>query len=224
MAAAMRGVEERPSGLTYRPALLGPPEESLLLERLLGLDLEAVVMRGQPARRAVRHFGFAYAYESGDLEPTDPIPDYLEDLRAGCARLAGVEPPRLEQALVTRYPAGATIGWHRDSSAFGPVVVGVSLASNCVMRFQRRAAGGERRVFEQALERRSGYLLAGAARSAWQHHIPAVPDERYSVTFRMVRASARRRGSGRRTLSQELTQPDGTPWQPQQRTPTGTKV
>lgn len=60
------------------------------------------------------------------------------------------------------------------------------------MRFQRRAAGGERReVFEQPLERRSGYVLSGAARSAWQHSIPAVAQERYSVTFRTVRASAR---------------------------------
>ncbi len=59
------------------------------------------------------------------------------------------------------------------------------------MRFQRRAAGGERRVFEQPLERRSGYVLSGAARSVWQHSIPAVAQERYSVTFRTVRASAR---------------------------------
>jgi alkylated DNA repair dioxygenase AlkB len=56
-----------------------------------------------------------------------------------------------------------------------------------VMRFQRRASGGERRVFEQPLAKRSAYVLAGAARSAWQHSVPAVKQERWSVTFRQVR-------------------------------------
>lgn len=55
------------------------------------------------------------------------------------------------------------------------------------MRFQRTAAGGERRVYEQLLARRSAYVLRGAARSAWQHSIPAVEEERWSVTFRQLR-------------------------------------
>lgn len=93
-------------------------------------------------------------------------------------------------ALITRYPAGATIGWHRDAHAFGTVVGGLSLGSDCVMRFQRRAAGGERRVFEQPLDRRSGYVLTGAARWVWQHSIPAVPHERFSITFRTLRDAA----------------------------------
>jgi alkylated DNA repair dioxygenase AlkB len=55
------------------------------------------------------------------------------------------------------------------------------------MRFQRRAAGGERRVHEEALPRRSGYVLAGAARWVWQHSIPPVKELRYSVTYRQLR-------------------------------------
>lgn len=70
---------------------------------------------------------------------------------------------------------------------FGPAVVGVSLGSDCVMRFQRRTPDGERLVFEQALGRRSAYVLAGAARSVWQHSIPPVAETRYSITFRTVR-------------------------------------
>jgi alkylated DNA repair dioxygenase AlkB len=45
---------------------------------------------------------------------------------------------------------------------FGPVVVGVSVRSACVMRFQRRV-GDERRVYEQQLAPRSLYVLGGAA-------------------------------------------------------------
>jgi alkylated DNA repair dioxygenase AlkB len=42
-------------------------------------------------------------------------------------------------------------------------------------------------VHEQALAPRSGYVLAGPARNQWQHSIPAVPAERYSLTFRTLR-------------------------------------
>jgi alkylated DNA repair dioxygenase AlkB len=144
-------------------------------------------MRGRPARRTVRHFGYGYHFDSWQLTPTDPIPDCLRPLRTDAARLAGLAPEEFAQALVTRYPPGATIGWHRDAAAFGSRVAGVSLGADCVMRFQRRAAGGERRVHEQPLRRRSAYVLSGAARFAWQHSIPPVPATRYSVTFRTVR-------------------------------------
>jgi alkylated DNA repair dioxygenase AlkB len=69
---------------------------------------------------------------------------------------------------------------------FGPVIIGVSLLSPCVMRFQRRVSD-ERHVYEQELAPRSVYVLGGAARSAWQHSIPAVADLRYSITFRTLR-------------------------------------
>jgi alkylated DNA repair protein (DNA oxidative demethylase) len=72
-------------------------------------------------------------------------------------------------------------------AGFGPVVAGLSLGSACVMRFQRRPADGERRVFELPLERRSAYVLSGAARAAWQRSIPPVPEVRYSITFRTIR-------------------------------------
>jgi alkylated DNA repair dioxygenase AlkB len=104
-----------------------------------------------------------------------------------CAALAAVPADRLAEALITRYPPAAGIGWHRDAPAFGPTVVGVSLLSACTMRFQRRVRG-ERRVFELELEPRSVYVLGGSVRAVWQHSIPAVERLRYSVTFRSVRS------------------------------------
>jgi alkylated DNA repair protein (DNA oxidative demethylase) len=184
---AMRGVEEHPSGLVYRTELFTPEEEAGLLERFRTLDTAPVVMRGVPSRRQVRHFGVGYDFDSWATTPAEPIPDYLLGLRARAGEVAAVPPATFAEALVTRYPPGATIGWHRDAAAFGPVVVGISLGSDAVLRFQRRAARGERRVHEQPVARRSAYVLAGAARSAWQHSVPAVGEERWSVTFRQVR-------------------------------------
>jgi alkylated DNA repair dioxygenase AlkB len=37
------------------------------------------------------------------------------------------------------------------------------------------------------LEPRSAYLMTGAARQAYEHHIPAVSSLRYSITFRTLR-------------------------------------
>ena len=54
------------------------------------------------------------------------------------------------------------------------------------MRFQR-GKGPARQVREVTLAPRSAYVLAGAARYAWQHSIPPTKALRYSITFRTLR-------------------------------------
>ncbi|MDQ2660316.1 MAG: alpha-ketoglutarate-dependent dioxygenase AlkB [Actinomycetota bacterium] len=183
---AMRGVVEQPSGLSYRDDLISADEESALLERFAPLELTPLVMHGVASRRLTRHFGVGYDFDTRGTVEVEPVPEHLLDLRERAAQLSGVEPESFVEALVSFYPPGATIGWHKDVLAFGGVVVGISLGSHCVMRFQRTAAGGERRVFEQPLAPRSAYVLTGAARWTWQHSIPPVADDRWSVTFRQL--------------------------------------
>ena len=181
---------EAPEGLLYRPEFLDEDEdeERALLALVDDLDFQEVRMHGVAARRTVAHLGYRYDYESWRLVPAEPLPAPLVALRDRCAALAEVPPTELAQALVTRYPPGATIGWHRDAPVFGPQVVGVSLLSDCRMLFRREAAGG-RRMYRHELGRRSAYVLRGPARSSWQHSIPATPGLRYSVTFRTLRSS-----------------------------------
>jgi DNA oxidative demethylase len=181
----MRGTPERGGGLVYVPDVLAAPEEDGLLRRIADESYGEVRMRGQVARRTVRHYGVSYDFETARIESGEPIPDWLGDLRRRCAALLGIADERLAECLLTRYPPGATIGWHRDAPMFGDVV-GVSLRSSCSLRFQR-GLGAERRVFEQVLEPRSAYALTGPSRTAWQHSIPAVGAERYSITFRTLR-------------------------------------
>jgi alkylated DNA repair protein (DNA oxidative demethylase) len=90
----------------------------------------------------------------------------------------------LAETLVSRYPPGAGIGWHRDAPMFGPVVIGISLGAPCVMRFRRGVSGPTELLAE--LEPRSAYILAGAARASWRHSIPPVKALRHSVTFRTI--------------------------------------
>ena len=174
-----------PDGLRYVPNFIDTGEEHALIAALRALDYSRVEMRGQVARRRVAHFGWSYGYESWRIEPGPPIPDVFDGLRARAAALIAVPEDALAEALVTEYPPGATIGWHRDAPQFGDVV-GVSLLSACRMRFQRgRDAARETCALE--LEPRSAYVLAGPVRWAWQHTIPATKTTRYSITFRTLR-------------------------------------
>ena len=143
-------------------------------------------MHGILAKRAAKHYGLDYDYERrGVVEEAEPIPAWLEPARERAAELAGVRPEELVEALVQRYPEGAQIGWHRDAPAFD-VVVGVSLGAAARMRF-RRGPRGERETWELELAPRSGYVLAGEARTKWQHHLPPTKTLRYSITFRTLR-------------------------------------
>jgi alkylated DNA repair dioxygenase AlkB len=116
-------------------------------------------------------------------------------LRDRTGELIARDPEDLGEALVTEYAPGAGIGWHRDAPPFG-IVVGVSLLSECTMQFRpwpvNKAGEGASRAkrskpLAQVLAPRSVYVLDGAARSQWQHHIPAAKELRYSITFRTLR-------------------------------------
>jgi alkylated DNA repair protein (DNA oxidative demethylase) len=188
MTGVLPGLEELgwPDGLRYEADFVTEDEERRLLAAVEAIEFRPVTMRGKTARRTVRQFGLRYDYESWRLVPADPLPDGLVWLRDRCAALAGLGPDALEQALVTRYPPGATIGWHRDAPVFGPAVVGVSLAAACRLRLAR-GSGDAREVAELTLAPRSAYVLAGEARAVWRHSIPPTRALRYSVTFRTRR-------------------------------------
>jgi len=175
-----------PEGLSYTAEFVARDEEQRLIEALEALDYRPIVMRGQAAKRTVRHFGLNYDYESHQVVPTDPLPPAFEGVRERCAALIEREPADLAQILITRYPEGAGIGWHRDAPMFGSRIAGVSLGAPCRMRFQRTVAG-TRETAAIDLAPRSAYVMSGKARWSWQHSIPATKGLRYSITFRTLK-------------------------------------
>jgi DNA oxidative demethylase len=178
-----------PPGFFYRRDLVTEPEEAEFAAYLRTLDFASIEMRGQVARRRTVHFGWVYGYESWRIEPGPPIPEVLLPLRARAASLANVDPDALVEVLITEYPAGAGIGWHRDAPQFG-TVIGVSLLTACRMRFRPGSgATGETRAL--VLEPRSAYVLDGAVRWAWQHSISPMKAPRYSITFRTLKTPVR---------------------------------
>jgi alkylated DNA repair dioxygenase AlkB len=183
---------ELPEGFSYRDDFLTVEEEASLVDAISRIEFSTFEMRGVAARRRVAFFG--RTYDAG-AAPARPLPASLMPLRERAAAWAGVEPDAFAMALVNEYPPGAPIGWHRDAPQYG-LVAGVSLLSACRMKLRpyvrpgtRSAEAGGRRIstHEITLQRRSGYVMAGEARNAYEHHIPAVTALRYSITFRTVR-------------------------------------
>lgn len=184
-----------PDGLRYQSDFISSDEETVLAAELGRIEFSIFEMRGVAARRRVAFFGASY-----DRRPaaTPPLPDFLLRLRKKVAAWAGVEAPAFAMALINEYRPGTPIGWHRDAPQYG-IVAGISLLSACRMKFrpcvrpgERAEAAAPRRVATHAvlLERRSGYLLTGPARDAYEHHIPAVTTLRYSITFRTLKDQA----------------------------------
>jgi alkylated DNA repair dioxygenase AlkB len=173
-----------PDGLAYQPEVLSSADERALIQTLGTLPFRPFEFHGHVGKRRVLSFGWRYDFNGSGFSKSEEIPAFLLPIRAKAATFAGLPASALEHVLLTEYPAGATIGWHKDRSVFGDVI-GLSLGAPCVFRLRRRVG----KTFERAAfvaEPRSAYLLRGEARDAWEHSIPAVDDQRYSITFRTL--------------------------------------
>jgi alkylated DNA repair dioxygenase AlkB len=180
-----------PDGMRYATEVLSRQEEAALLDALPSLPFKEFEFHGFLGKRRVVSFGWHYDFNGGGLRLAGELPEFLLSVRERAAQFAGVAAAALEHALILDYPPGAAIGWHKDRPDFGDVI-GISLLSPCTFRLRRKAGSSwERRSL--TAEPRSAYLLRGAARNEWEHSIPPVGMQRYSITFRTLRADAPQR-------------------------------
>jgi alkylated DNA repair dioxygenase AlkB len=194
--------KELPEGFLYQPAFLSEHEEAELLGILQGLPFAAFDFHGYKAKRRVVEYGWEYDFGSRKATTTRRIPEFLLPFRERAAAFAGLSPEDLVEAVVTEYPAGAPIGWHRDVPQF-EVIIGISLASAARMRFKPYKRGGRKsvgaepagKILSLILEPRSIYMMRGATRWKFQHSIPAVESLRYSITFRSLREKREQRAA-----------------------------
>ena len=182
-----------PDGFLYRSDFISPAEEKELAAAIQQLAFEEIRMHGVIAKRRTVQFGQRYGFETFKLTEAPPLPDFLLPLRERAAEFAGCKAEQFEEALLTEYPPGAQIGWHRDAPAFD-IVAGISLLGDCTMQFRpwpvvKTGAPGQKRpkALAQLLAARSAYLLRGTVRTQWQHHIRPTKTLRYSITFRTLR-------------------------------------
>jgi len=178
------------AGLHYREAIIDEAEEKALVGKLGGLDLSPFRFHGWLGNRKTRSFGWRYDFDDASFMPTEPVPDWLDEVRAKAASFAALESGEFVHVLLARYDPGAGIGWHRDRDVFEKVV-GISLCTPATLRFRQRTDSGFRRT-NLEVSPRSAYLLSGEARHEWEHSISPGQSLRFSITFRTLSAKGRR--------------------------------
>jgi alkylated DNA repair dioxygenase AlkB len=176
-----------PEGFRYQADVLPLEEEQELVAQIQELPLKEFEFHGYVGKRRTISYGWHYDFGTERLQQTDEMPLFLQQARKHAADFAGLAPDDLPHALVTEYSPGTTIGWHRDKGVFD-IVVGLSLLSPCVFRLRRKTGSAWER-YSLTIEPRSAYVLHGAARTEWEHSIPAVDALRYSITFRSLRST-----------------------------------
>lgn len=186
-----------PPGLSFAPDFISRAEEAALLQIIHALPVRQARYHQYTARRRVYSFGAEDEAGGERLAPHErrfDLPPPVQALRARLAGWAGIQAAEFAQVMVSEYPRGAPLGWHRDAPHY-ELIAGVSLASTARLRFRpwagmdNEAAAASRSIgLGLDLEPRSAYVMRGPARWAWQHSVPPVAALRFSITMRTLRA------------------------------------
>jgi len=175
-----------PDGFVYRPEFVTAAEETALIAQLATLPFEEAKYKSFRARRRTVSYGYDYDFDTNELGPAPEIPPFLFPLRERAAGLVGVKTEDFKHALINEYRPGTELGWHRDVGEF-ELVVGISLAGACRMRFRRYPPQKGEKVFNLDLAPRSVYVLRDEIRWRWQHSVAPTKELRYSITYRTRR-------------------------------------
>ncbi|MGV3657809.1 MAG: alpha-ketoglutarate-dependent dioxygenase AlkB, partial [Chitinophagaceae bacterium] len=94
----------------------------------------------------------------------------------------------ISELLVTEYPPGSVINWHRDAPPFD-TIIGISLLSDCVFKLRPydKAKQERKATISLPVQRRSLYVMKDSARTEWEHSIAPVKQTRYSITLRTLK-------------------------------------
>ena len=163
-------------------------EEAVLLAEVRKVSLHSFEFRGYTANRKVASFGYDYSFDKRTIQKGEPIPEVFSSLIHKVAEHLGIDESLFRELLVTEYPRGAVINWHRDAPPF-ELVAGVSLAADCILKLRPydKNSRGRGSIISLPVARRSLYIMAGSSRSNWEHSIAPVKEVRYSITLRTLR-------------------------------------
>jgi len=177
-----------PAGFLYYDDFLSEAEENKLLAEISKLELNNLSYHGYKANRKVRSFGYDYHFETNKLTKGAPIPPGFEFLIQKISEHIGIEENEVAELLVTEYPVGSVINWHRDAPQF-LLIAGISLLADCIFRLRpyRKEEQTRSSIISFPVSRRSLYVMKDSARNDWQHSISPVKSLRYSITLRTLK-------------------------------------
>ena len=170
------------------PDFLTNEEESHLCDTIGKIPLHTFKFQGYEAKRKTASFGYDYSFDKRTISKGQDIPMEFDALVEKVSRHLEIHQDDIAELLVTEYPIGSVINWHRDAPPF-EIIAGISLCTDCIFRLRPndKARQGRKAIISFPVKRRSLYIMQGSARTDWQHSISPVPEVRYSITLRTLR-------------------------------------
>lgn len=177
-----------PEGFLYVPDFISEGEEDQLIKEISKIELHPMIFQGFEAKRKTESFGYDYSFDRRKLSKGKDIPQPFRFLIEKVAGRISMAADEFKEVLITEYPPGAVINWHRDAPPFD-LIAGISLLTDCTFRLRPhdKALQNRKSVFKFNLAPRSLYVIHGTARTDWQHSISPVTGTRYSLTLRTLR-------------------------------------
>jgi alkylated DNA repair dioxygenase AlkB len=179
-----------PKGFSYVHDFINRTEELLLLKEISQIELHTFLFQGYQAKRRVASFGYDYSFDKRSISKGKEIPIVFGWLIDKVADYTGIRADKFAELLITEYPAGAVINWHRDAPPFD-VIVGISLGADCNFRLKPHDKEKQTRgsIISIPVQRRSLYVLRDEVRTDWQHSTQPLKAVRYSITLRTLRSA-----------------------------------
>lgn len=177
-----------PHGFSYYDDFISVDEEAELLEVIAHLSLRPLIFQGFEAKRKVESYGYDYNFDNRTVSKGKPIPLGFSRVIGKIASLLNMQVDGIAEVLVTEYPTGSVINWHRDAPPFD-IIVGLSLLADCKFQFRPydKTLQSRSSIITLPVRQRSLYIMQGEARQAWEHKIRPVLQSRFSITFRTLR-------------------------------------
>jgi alkylated DNA repair dioxygenase AlkB len=180
-----------PSGFVYVPDFISLQEEDQLIQLISEIELHKFLFQGHEAKRRVASFGYDYSFDKRILTEGKQIPSTFIPIVEKVSEFLSIPKGKFGELLVTEYPVGSVINWHRDAPPFD-LIAGLSLHSDCIFKLRPhdKEKQGRKSIISIPVKRRSLYIMQGSARTDWQHSTAPVKEIRYSITLRTLRPRA----------------------------------
>ena len=177
-----------PDGFSYSENFITLEEEDELIREIAEIELHGLLFQGFEAKRKVASFGYDWSFEKRALSKGKDIPPVFDSLLNKVAAKLYKAKDDFAELLVTEYPVGSVINWHRDAPPFD-IIAGISLQSDCIFRLRphEKIKQNRKSIISLPVKRRSLYIMEGIARTEWQHSIAPVKEVRYSITLRTLK-------------------------------------
>src|SRR5690349_3289539 len=115
-----------PDGFFYSEDFISESEETLLLETISSLELHTFLFQGFEAKRKVASYGYDYSFDKRSISKGKAIPEEFQFVVEKAAKFFKIDTSSITELLVTEYPVGSVINWHRDAPPF-ETIIGISL-------------------------------------------------------------------------------------------------